>query len=58
MKGWDIGKATPHDIPPIAKNGYFSFEAELVQQTDADSGLVTDFKVCNTTTFSMFAAMF
>lgn len=45
LKNFDIGQPQPHDIPPLAQNGFFSFEAEFIQQVAKDTGLFTTIKV-------------
>ncbi|KAF6017566.1 hypothetical protein EB796_024127 [Bugula neritina] len=44
LKNFDIGQPQPHDIPPLAQNGFFSFEAEFIQQVAKDTGLFTTIK--------------
>jgi len=45
LKDFGVGISQSKDIPEIAKNGYFSFDAEFIQKTGDDSGIVTGLKV-------------
>ncbi|KAF6017567.1 hypothetical protein EB796_024128 [Bugula neritina] len=44
LKNFDGGGSKRHEFPPIAQRGYFSFTAELVQQTSQGVGIFTDIK--------------